>query len=69
MDKMQKSMTLYVKSLSKHAEGENREKSLPGGNLGSTMVTHGEDFEPDSEFGTCLGCTFMLQFAYTTPPY
>lgn len=54
MDKMQKTMTVYVKSLSKRAEGDDKEKSLPGGNLGSSMVTHGEDFEPDSEFGTCL---------------
>ncbi|KAF2176786.1 BAR-domain-containing protein [Zopfia rhizophila CBS 207.26] len=54
MEKMQKSMTVYVKSLSKRAEGDDREKSLPGGYLGSTMVTHGEDFEPDSEFGNCL---------------
>ncbi|KAH8727711.1 hypothetical protein GQ44DRAFT_786402 [Phaeosphaeriaceae sp. PMI808] len=54
MDKMQKSMTSYVKSLSKRAEGDDREKQLPGGHLGSSMVTHGEDFEPDSEFGNCL---------------
>ncbi|KAF2796310.1 BAR-domain-containing protein [Melanomma pulvis-pyrius CBS 109.77] len=54
MDKMQKSMTVYVKSLSKRAEGDDKEKSLPGGNLGSSMVTHSEDFEPDSEYGTCL---------------
>ncbi|ORY17671.1 hypothetical protein BCR34DRAFT_596838 [Clohesyomyces aquaticus] len=54
MDKMQKSMTTYVKSLSKRAEGADKEKSLPGGYLGSAMVTHSEDFEPDSEFGNCL---------------
>ncbi|KAH7087486.1 hypothetical protein FB567DRAFT_525121 [Paraphoma chrysanthemicola] len=54
MDKMQKSMTTYVKSMSKRAEGDDREKQLPGGYLGSSMVTHGEDFEPDSEFGNCL---------------
>ncbi|EAT77227.2 hypothetical protein SNOG_15294 [Parastagonospora nodorum SN15] len=54
MDKMQKSMAVYVKSLSKRAEGDDKEKQLPGGHLGSTMVTHGEDFEPDSEFGNCL---------------
>lgn len=53
---MQKSMATYVKSLSKRAEGDDREKQLPGGHLGSTMVTHGEDFEPDSEFGNCLSC-------------
>jgi hypothetical protein len=56
MDKMHKSMATYVKSLSKRAEGDDKEKQLPGGHLGSTMVTHGEDFEPDSEFGNCLSC-------------
>lgn len=56
MEKMQRSMTVYVKSLSKRAEGDDREKSLPGGYLGSTMVAHSEDFEPDSEFGNCLSC-------------
>jgi hypothetical protein len=60
MDKMHKSMATYVKSLSKRAEGDDREKQLPGGHLGSTMVTHGEDFEPDSEFGNCLSCAFPL---------
>lgn len=59
MDKMQKSMATYVKSLSKRAEGDDREKQLPGGHLGSTMVTHGEDFEPDSEFGNCLSCAYF----------
>ncbi|OCL09122.1 BAR-domain-containing protein [Glonium stellatum] len=54
MEKLQKSMTMYVKSLSKRNEVEDREKALPGGYLGSTMVSHGEDFEPDSEFGNCL---------------
>ena len=53
---MQKSMTIYVKSLSKRAEGDDREKTLPGGHMGSSMVTHSEDFEPDSEFGMCLSC-------------
>lgn len=56
MDRMHKAMTVYVKSLSKRAEGDDREKTLPGGHLGSSMVTHGEDFEPDSEFGNCLSC-------------
>jgi hypothetical protein len=55
---MQKSMATYVKSLSKRAEGDDKEKQLPGGHLGSTMVTHGEDFEPDSEFGNCLSCAY-----------
>jgi hypothetical protein len=56
MDKMQKAMAVYVKSISKRAEGADKEKQLPGGHLGSSMVTHGEDFEPDSEFGNCLSC-------------
>jgi hypothetical protein len=51
---MHGSTTLYVKSLSKRAEGTDREKTLPGGYFGSTMVAHGEDFEADSEFGNCL---------------
>ncbi|KAF9733651.1 BAR domain-containing protein [Paraphaeosphaeria minitans] len=54
MDRMQKSMTVYVKSLAERAQGTDREKMLPGGHLGSSMVSHGEDFEPDSEFGNCL---------------
>jgi hypothetical protein len=60
MDKMQKSMAVYVKSLSKRAEGDDKEKQLPGGHLGSTMVTHGEDFEPESEFGNCLSCMYAI---------
>jgi hypothetical protein len=55
---MQRSMTTYVKSLSKRAEGEDKEKTLPGGHLGSVMVTHSEDFEPDSEFGNSLQGSF-----------
>lgn len=60
MDKMHRSMATYVKSLSKRAEGDDREKQIPGGHLGSTMVTHGEDFEPDSEFGNCLSCASLV---------
>ena len=47
-------MTVYVKSLSKTKEAEDKEKSLPVAYLGSTMLSHGEDFEADSEFGNCL---------------
>ncbi|KAK4942035.1 hypothetical protein LTR66_006061 [Elasticomyces elasticus] len=54
MEKMQRSMTSYIKSLSKRSEGDDKEKSLPVAYLGSTMVGHGDDFEPDSEFGQCL---------------
>ena len=51
---MHKSMTAYVKSLSKRSEAEDKEKILPVGYMGQTMIRHGEDFEPDSEFGNCL---------------
>ena len=54
MEKLQKSTTLYVKSLSKRNEIEDKEKILPVAYLGQTMIHHGEDFEPDSEFGNCL---------------
>lgn len=61
MERMQKSMTLYIKSLSKRSEAEDKEKLLPLGYLGSTMIKHGEEFEPDSEFGNCLIGTYNLE--------
>jgi hypothetical protein len=54
MDRLHKSMTSYVKSLSKVKELDDKEKVLPVAYLGQTMTTHGEDFEPDSDFGNCL---------------
>ncbi|ESZ90788.1 hypothetical protein SBOR_8817 [Sclerotinia borealis F-4128] len=54
MEKLQKSMTIYIKSLSKRNEGDDREKILPVAFMGQTMIHHGEDFEPDSNFGNCL---------------
>ncbi|KAI1258456.1 BAR-domain-containing protein [Xylariaceae sp. FL1019] len=55
MDRLHKSMNTYVKSLSRRAEGyEDKEKGLPVSCLGRTMMTHGEDFDQDSEFGNCL---------------
>ncbi|KAI0003575.1 BAR-domain-containing protein [Xylariaceae sp. FL0662B] len=55
MDRLQKSMNAYVKSLSRRSETfEDKEKGLPVSYLGRTMISHGEDFEPDSEFGNCL---------------
>ncbi|KAA6411830.1 MAG: hypothetical protein FRX48_03980 [Lasallia pustulata] len=54
MERLQRSMTAYVKTLSKRNEAEDKEKILPVAYLGSTMVNHGEDFENDSEFGQCL---------------
>lgn len=54
MEKLHKSTTVYVKSLSKRNDTDDKEKVLPVGYLGQTMMHHGEDFEPDSEFGNCL---------------
>ncbi|KAF2095251.1 BAR-domain-containing protein [Rhizodiscina lignyota] len=54
MERMHKSMTAYVKSVSKRSEGEERDKLLPIGYLGQSMVGHGQDFNHDSEFGNCL---------------
>jgi len=53
MERLQRSMNVYVKSLSKRTEDE-KEKPLPISYLGSTMTSHGDDFEPESEFGQCL---------------
>lgn len=61
MQRMQKSMTIYVKSLSKRTDLEEREKALPIAFLGQTMTNHGEEFEPDSEFGNCLISKFTSQ--------
>lgn len=67
MDRLQRSMTTYVKSLSKTKEAEDKEKTLPIAFLGSTMASHGDDFEPDSEFGQCLSSTFPPSFLVQSP--
>lgn len=54
MEKMHKSMNLYVKAMAKRAEAEDKEKNLPIGFLGRMMVNHGQEFENHSEFGQCL---------------
>ena len=54
MEKLHKSMNLYVKAISKRNEVEDKEKSLPIGHVGRVMINHGEDFENDSEFGQSL---------------
>lgn len=54
MERLQKSMTAYVKTLSKRSEGDDKEKILPVAYLGSSMINHGEDFENDSVFGQSL---------------
>ena len=55
MDRLQKSMSLYVKWLGRRCDSsDDKEKSLPVSFLGRTMVAHGEDFQADSEFGNSL---------------
>lgn len=68
MERLQKSMTTYIKTLSKRNEGEDKEKMLPIAYLGSTMLSHGEDFENDSEFGQCLIGMRPIQDACVRPP-
>lgn len=60
MTKLQKSMTGYVKAISKRAEGDDKEKTLAIGHMGTVMVNHGEDFDSHSQYGQCL--TSMLFF-------
>ncbi|KAL5342963.1 hypothetical protein BJX70DRAFT_355290 [Aspergillus crustosus] len=54
IDRIHKSMTAYVKSVSKRSEGEDKEKTLPIAHLGGTMIAHGEDYDAHSEYGRCL---------------
>lgn len=54
MERMHKSMNAYIKAISKRSEGEDKEKTLPIAHLGASMITHGQDFDMNSEFGQCL---------------
>lgn len=54
MERLDRSSKTYIKSMSRRDAGEEKEKQLPVGYFGSALTTHGEDFEPDSEFGQCL---------------
>jgi hypothetical protein len=54
VDRIHKSMTSYVKAISKRNEGDDKEKTLPIAHLGTSMVAHGEDFDGNSEYGQCL---------------
>ncbi|GFF22016.1 uncharacterized protein C19C2.10 [Aspergillus udagawae] len=53
-DRIHKSLIAYLKSISKRSEGDDKEKTLPIAHLGSSMVSHGEDFDANSEYGRCL---------------
>lgn len=64
---MHKSMTAYVKAISKRSEGDDKEKTLPIAHLGSSMVSHGEDFDGNSEYGQCLISEFVPCFVSVGP--
>lgn len=55
MERLQKSTSTYVKWIARRGEGfEDKEKGLPIAFVGRMMISHGEEFESDSEFGACL---------------
>ncbi|EME43141.1 hypothetical protein DOTSEDRAFT_131384 [Dothistroma septosporum NZE10] len=54
MEKLKKSADTYVQHTAKREKYQDKDQQLPIGYFGSTMVAHGDDFEPDSEFGQCL---------------
>ena len=54
MERLQQSSTSYIKSLSRRDQGEGKEKHLPVGHFANVLLAHGDDFEPESEFGQCL---------------
>ncbi|KAK3676330.1 hypothetical protein LTR78_003604 [Recurvomyces mirabilis] len=54
MERLDRSAKGYMKAISTRSAGEEKEKVLPVAYFGSAMIAHGDDFEPDSEFGQCL---------------
>lgn len=58
MEKLHSSMSIYIRSLSKRKEGDDKEKMLPLDALAAAMIYHGEEFDTDSVFGNCLISAF-----------
>ncbi|WYZ46827.1 hypothetical protein EsH8_IX_001052 [Colletotrichum jinshuiense] len=55
MERLQRSTNTYVKWIARRGEAfDDKEKGLPIAFVGRMMISHGEEFEPDSEFGACL---------------
>ena len=54
MERLHKSMTSYIKSISKTKEAEEKDRSLPVAYLGATMISHGQQLDRNSVFGSCL---------------
>lgn len=63
MEKLHKSTNGYVKWISRRGESfEDKEKAFPVGFVGRMMVAHGEDFDPNSQYGNCLIGTIPVLF-------
>lgn len=54
MEKMNNATNIYIRSVSKRKEQDDKEKMLPLDSLSQSLIYHGEEFEHDSTFGTCL---------------
>lgn len=55
MEKLHKSMNVYVKWTGRKCDGfEDKERNTPIGFMAHNMTNHGEEYEEDSEFGNCL---------------
>lgn len=54
VDRMQKSMTTYIKAISKRNEGDDKEKVLPIAHLGGSMIGYGEKDDMHNDFAQCL---------------
>jgi hypothetical protein len=54
MEKMHNATNIYIRSVSKRKEQDDKEKMLPLDVLSQSLIYHGEEFEHDSTFGTCL---------------
>lgn len=68
MEKLHKSMNIYVQSVSAKKESEAKEKMLPVDVMAQAMIAHGEEFEPDSLFGNCLISMFTFGPTYCINP-
>jgi hypothetical protein len=55
MDRLKKSSDVYSRWISRRCDTlEDKERASPAAVFGRVMAAHGDDFEPDSEFGTGL---------------
>jgi hypothetical protein len=55
MDRLKKSTDIYGRWIGRRCDAlEDKERSSPAAVFGRTMASHGDDFEPDSEFGAGL---------------